>query len=98
MRRTIEGLPAPLGITSVLLLAASLRWAHHWGQPQTVALVVAWSAVTLGALYIGFHVRGRSARFVRFGVTLGLVSVLALTIAGLAWAAGYDPAGACGGG
>ena len=98
MRRTLDGLPAPLGVASVLLLAASFRWAHHWADPRTPALVVGWSLATLGVLVVGFLVRGRGVRFVRFGVALGAVSVLALVAAGVVWAAGYDTAGGCGGG
>ena len=55
-----DRLPAVLGIASVMLLAATLRWAHHWGA------------------------------------LAGLIG--ALVVAGIAAAAGADPAGACGGG
>jgi hypothetical protein len=98
MRRTLEGLPTPLGAASVLLLAASMRWAHHWADPRTPALVAGWSLATVGVFSVGFLVRGRGVRFVKLGVALGGVSLLALLGGGVVWAAGFNPAGACGGG
>lgn len=98
MRRALEGLPAPLGVSSVLLLGASVRWAHHWAKPQTPALVVGWSLATIGVLVVSFIVRGRGVRFVKLGVALGAVSLLALGVAGVAWAGGFNTSGGCGGG
>jgi hypothetical protein len=98
MRRAVEALPTPVGLASFLLLFACLRWAHHWSSPRADALVASWAAATATALGLGVLLRGRGIPFVRLGVAFGLLSVLALAVAGLAWSAGYDPAGACGGG
>jgi hypothetical protein len=98
MSRALERLPGPLGVASVLLLAASFRWAHHWTDARTPALVVGWSLATLGALAVGFVIRGRGVRFAKVGVALGVVSLVALVLAGIAWAGGFDTAGGCGGG
>jgi hypothetical protein len=90
---------ALLGVASVLLLVASLRWAHHWGL-LTDTLVVAWATATLGAL-IGSVRLMRSdmrGRLVTFAFVLANISILALIAAGIAYAAGGDPVGACGGG
>ena len=94
-----------LGVLSVALLAASLVWAHHWG---TVAdtLVIAWGLATIGALVVSIQfMRNKtvwstygSRRLARIGLAGGLVSVAALVLVGIASAAGYNAAGACGGG
>jgi hypothetical protein len=92
------------GIASSALLAASITWAHHWGA-RTDLLVACWAATTLGAFW--FSIRARRASRATFdhtpalaklGIWLAAVSVAALVVAGLAAAAGMDPAGACGGG
>ena len=88
------------GAVSLALLAASIRFAHHW-NPVSTALVTAWAVATLTALVAS--VRGivdatRSRRLAKWGIVLASVSVLALAVAGLAYAAGADPTGACGGG
>ena len=96
---------AGLGILSVALLGASLRWAHHWG-PLADTIVAAWAVATLGALGVSIHFfrddlvwPTRSAkRLARIGLAGGIVSVAALVLAGAAWAAGINVAGACGGG
>jgi len=92
-------IPLALGIASVTLLAAALRWAHHWG-PLADTIVVAWAASTLGALITAMRAAapGPSRRLALWGLALAGVSVLALVIAGIAAAAGANPAGACGGG
>jgi hypothetical protein len=92
MRRAVTAAPAELGAASVLLLAASIRWAHHWQTTQTQVLVVAWAVATGAALVVGLRRRAR------LGLALVAVSLIALVVAGAVWAAGYDPAGACGGG
>ena len=82
------------------MLAAAFRWAHHWGA-QADSIVAAWGLTTLGALGVSIWSLATSAaarRLAKLGLTLAGVSVLALGIAGLAVAAGMDPAGACGGG
>jgi len=93
-----------LGIASLALLAASLRWAHHWG-PRADTIVACWAVATSGALWLSIRsVRARDAEFeaapalAKLGIWLAVVSLLALAVAGIAAAAGADPAGACGGG
>lgn len=93
-----------LGILSAALLAASLKWAHHWG-PLADTIVACWALSTIGALWLSIlAVREGEANFeaapalARLGIWLAAVSLLALVVAGIAAAAGADPAGACGGG
>lgn len=93
-----------LGVASLALLAASIRWAHHWG-PQADSIVAAWALSTAGALWISkASVRASRSeyepvpRLACLGIWLAVVSLLALVVAGIAAAAGADPAGACGGG
>lgn len=91
-------MPAVLGIASVALLAAALRWAHHWGALADL-IVASWVAATLGALVVSLRsTDGPGRRAALLGLALAGVSVAALVIAGIAAAAGEDPAGACGGG
>ncbi len=90
-----------LGLLSLALLAACFRWAHHWGV-RADTLVACWGAATLGAL--AFSLRAACAtnrgtlRWAKLGLWLVAVSFAALVVAGIAAAAGMDPAGACGGG
>jgi hypothetical protein len=49
-----DRLPAVLGIASVALLAAALRWAHHWGAVADLT-VASWAAATLGALVVSLR-------------------------------------------
>ena len=93
-----------LGLASVALLAASLVWAHHWNA-RADTIVAAWALTTLGALWFSARSRREShAAFevtpalARLGMWLAAVSLLALVVAGIAAAAGMNPAGACGGG
>jgi hypothetical protein len=91
---------APLpGIASLVLLAASFRWAHHWG-PLADSLVAGWIVTTLGALVVSLNTvaPGPGRRAALFGLALVGLSFLALIGTGIAMAAGADPAGACGGG
>ena len=92
------------GLLSLALLAASLKWAHHWGVRADL-LVSCWGMTTVGALW--FSLRARRASRAAFELTPGLaklgiwlaaVSLAALVVAGIAAAAGMDPTGACGGG
>lgn len=92
------------GLLSLALLVASIKWAHHWGV-RADTLVACWSVATVGALC--FSIRSRRAsraafdvtpRLAKLGIWLAAVSLLALVVAGIAAAAGADPAGACGGG
>jgi hypothetical protein len=92
------------GLASVALLAASLVWAHHWNA-RADAIVAAWAVTTLGALWLSVRsLRASHAAFemapalAKLGVWLAAASVLALVVAGIAAAAGMNPAGACGGG
>jgi hypothetical protein len=89
-----------LGLISVVLLLASIRWAHHWG---TVAdsLVSAWALTTNGALLVSIwslRTSRASRRFAKIGIALTLVSLIALAVAGALYAVGIDAAAACGGG
>ena len=96
---------AALGVLSVALLGASLRWAHHWG-PLAATIVAGWAVATLGALVISILVLRAdtvwlayaSKRLAKIGLAGGIVSIAALVLAGAVWAAGIDPTGACGGG
>ena len=97
---------AALGVLSVALLGASLRWAHHWG-PLADTIVAAWAVATLGALVVSVLLLQQNSlwlmthaarRLAKIGLAGGIVSLFALALAGIAFAAGMDPAGACGGG
>jgi hypothetical protein len=94
-----------LGVLSVALLGASLVWAHHWG-PLADTIAVAWAVATLGALVVSIQILGDEAvwstrgsqRLAQMGFAGGLISVAALVLAGIAFAAGINPTGVCGGG
>jgi hypothetical protein len=89
-----------LGVVSLALLAASIQWAHHW-NPRADTIVAAWALSTAGALTLSVWSLRRSdaARaLAKLGVWLAVVSLAALAVAGIAAAAGMNPAGACGGG
>jgi hypothetical protein len=93
-----------LGVLSLLLLAASIAWAHHWGA-QADTLVACWGGAVVGALWFSgrsarasHHALERTPRLAKLGFWLAGVSLAALVVAGIAAAAGLDPAGACGGG
>jgi hypothetical protein len=94
-----------LGFLSVALLGASFVWAHHWG-PRADTLVIAWAVATLGALGSSVAVLGAydlgpkvlTLRLAQIGLAGGIVSIGALVLAGVAWAAGINPTGVCGGG
>jgi hypothetical protein len=88
--------PAYTGIASVGLLAASIRWAHHFGV-VTDLLILSWATTFLFALVGSLLTRPRK-RAARLALMCSLVSVAALVVAGVVFAAGGDPAGACGGG
>ena len=93
-----------LGLLSFALLAASIKWAHHWGV-QADLLVACWGAAVVGTLWFsarsvraGFYEVEGTPRLAKLGFWLAAGSLLALVVAGIAAAAGVDPAGACGGG
>ena len=89
-----------LGIASAALLAASIQWAHHWGLLADL-LVAGWAATTVAALGLSIwslNTTDAGRRLARLGLVLGALSIVALVVAGIAYAAGADPAGACGGG
>ena len=96
---------ATLGVLSVALLGASFVWAHHWGV-QTDTLVAAWAVATIGSLVASIWLlrdemvwpTRLALRLAKIGLAGGLVSIAALALAGMVYAAGVDPTGACGGG
>jgi hypothetical protein len=96
---------AVLGALSVALLGASFVWAHHWGA-RADTLVIAWVVVTLGAFAVSIATLRSyeiwptrlATRLAKIGLAGGVISILALVISGIAYAAGINPAGACGGG
>jgi hypothetical protein len=91
---------AALGILSVALLGASLQWAHHWGTLADT-IVIAWGLATVGSLVLSLQSLGMTTlgkRLAKIGLAGGIISILALVLAGIAFAAGVNPAGACGGG
>jgi hypothetical protein len=88
------------GLASAALLAAAFRWAHHW-SPLALAIVSGWGVATLtafGASIRALCLSGGSRRLAKLGLWLAIGSLVALAVAGIAYAAGADPAGACGGG
>jgi hypothetical protein len=91
---------AALGILSVALLGASLQWAHHWG-PLADTIVIGWCIATIGSLVLSLQSLGMTTvgkRLAKIGLAGGIVSILALVLAGIAFAAGINPTGVCGGG
>jgi hypothetical protein len=90
-----------LGALSLALLAASIVWAHHW-NPRAVAIVAGWGASTLASLVLScLGLRGRRGAkgFAAYGLLFATISIAALALAGIAYAAGANPgAGPCGGG
>jgi hypothetical protein len=98
--RTLGLAAFAVGALSLALLGASMAWAHHW-DARADALVAGWSVSTLTALVLSaLALRGpRGAKgFAAYGLLFGILSVLVLTLAGVAYAAGMDPGAACGGG
>ena len=89
-----------VGALSLALLGASIAWAHHWNL-RALALVAGWGASTLATLVLSsLGLRGRRGAkgLAAYGLFFGIVSIGALGLAGIAYAVGADPAGACGGG
>ncbi len=89
------------GIASLLLLAAALRWAHHWNPPADL-IVAAWGVTTAIAFVGGVRLHMDSGsdglgRFAKIGFAFAAMSVGALIFAAIAAAAGTSPP-ACGGG
>jgi len=93
-------LAAMLGLVSVMALAASFLWAHHWG-PLAYTIVGFW-AITTGAAFVfavmSFRDRAPARGLAVLALACVSVSVLAIAFTGVAFAAGYDPTGLCGGG
>ena len=90
------------GIASILLLAASIKWVHHW-NPRSDLIVAAWAVATAVAFIGGIRLNmawetGNMGRFAKLGLFFASMSVAALIISGAAYALGSDPGGACGGG
>jgi hypothetical protein len=96
---------ATLGVLSVALLGASFVWAHHWGV-RTDTLVAGWVVATIGSLVASIWLlrddmvwpTRLALRLAKIGLAGGVVSIAALALAGIVYAAGLDPTGACGGG
>jgi hypothetical protein len=73
---------------------------------QADTLVSAWAVATIGSLVASIWLlkddlvwpTRLALRLAKIGLAGGLVSIAALMLAGIAYAAGADPAGACGGG
>src|SRR5437868_1578240 len=89
-----------VGALSLALLGASIAWAHHWNA-RADALVTGWGVSTLAALILSsLGLRGpRGAKgFAAYGLLFAILSVAALALAGVGYAAGLDPGSACGGG
>jgi len=87
------------GVASLAMLGASLMWAHHWG-PLADSIVVAWaiSSLASGVGSSVLHSRGVRGIGIRIAAIAAVTSFLALVVAGIAYAAGSDPAAGCGGG
>jgi len=96
---------ATLGVLSVALLGASFVWANHWGA-QVDTLVAAWAVATIGSFVASIWLlrddmvwpTRLALRLAKIGLAGGVVSIAALALAGIVYAAGVDPTGACGGG
>jgi hypothetical protein len=89
-----------IGLISIIALSASFLWAHHWG-PMTYTIVSVWIASTLAALIFGvrtLRLRGIARALACLALICVALSGLAVLATGVAYAAGYDVAGACGGG
>jgi hypothetical protein len=89
-----------LGIASALLLVAGFLWAHHWGL-VTGVIVGGWAITTVGALIVAIWAlctTSAAKRLARLGLALAIVSLTALALVGVAFAAGLDAGAACGGG
>lgn len=89
-----------LGLLSLATLAAAVVWVHHWSVPSD-AIVAVWGVSTLGAIGVSAWALVTNCRprwWARLGISLAVVSLLALGVAGIAWAAGASVSGACGGG
>src|SRR5438105_13946382 len=73
-----------LGLASLALLAASIRYAHHW-SPSSLALVGGWGMLALAAPVlsaIGRRDGGWSGRLAGFGLTHASLNAVTLVIAG----------------
>jgi hypothetical protein len=93
-------LAGALGLVSVIALSASFLWAHHWG-PLAYTIVGVWIVSTLGALILGvrtLRLRGVGRALALLAMVCVCLSALAVLTTGVAFAAGYDPTGLCGGG
>jgi len=87
------------GLLSLLLLGAAFLLAHDW-NPATMALVGAWGGSTVVSVVTsiwGALQRAAPNGLLRGALAFSLVSLVALALAGLVFAAGDVP-NACGGG
>lgn len=88
------------GVVSAALLAAAVVWAHHW-NPTTILIVAGWGSATVLAFFVSLWAlrTSRAAKgFAKLGVSLAVMSLVVLALAGVLFAAGINAAGACGGG
>jgi hypothetical protein len=87
------------GAGSPLLLAASLRWAHHWNV-FTLLLVAAWAMAMLATPPLSIRaLRRRSATgFAKWGLTLNVLCWLGIAVAALLIAEFNADIPSCGGG
>ena len=68
--------------------------------------MIAWAVTTVGTLVVSLQVLGSyhlwptrlAIRLAQIGLAGGIVSILALVLSGIAYAAGINPTGVCGGG
>ena len=96
---------AGLGVLSVALLGASLRWAHHWGLLADT-IVAAWVVATLGALVFSVLLLTSNVTWLTYAGSVSRRSawrVASSRSSRLRWPASPSPpgdnvAGACGGG
>jgi hypothetical protein len=73
---------APVAALFVALLAASIRWAHHW-NPVADTIVAAWVVATIGALFLSIQSLGMTTlgkRLAGIGLAGGLLSVIVLLL------------------
>jgi hypothetical protein len=93
-------LGAALEVTSLVFLVASFRWAHHWG-PLADTIVFVWAASWIGGFGVSVWALKTSDEgrgFAKAGILIALVMCAVLVATGVAYAAGADPMGSCGGG
>jgi hypothetical protein len=89
-----------LGLLSAVMLAAAVRWAHHLNA-RGDAIVAVWALATIAAMTVStwsLQTSQRSRSFAKIGIVFAVISLLALAVVGMLYAAGASLAGSCGGG